>query len=383
MRYPIDYRDYIGGQAPVGLAYAEDAYEFPKTIYVNRNLATTAAVVWNFPAAKEPFNFSAKLPAPQHSVFSDKELNDSYCDAVLVLKDQEVLFEHYSEGMDASSHHTLMSAGKSLSSAIWHKPIMANLNQPLGLFLPPLKNPAIASIRLRQLLDMRSPIQWSEDLSPDNRLMLQLSEASGWAYQNPENHDLYALVNKLSLAKDDPSQWRYNSVNTELLGLIGAQICGQHPYQAIRDFTQTLGTEVSLSNAANLAGQASFSGSQSMCLRDFAKLGYAMANQGKINGQTLLSQSYIDDVFNAEGNKVQAWQQGEFKKLLPDISFYSHHWYVIDDDIAMAFGMFGQYLLFNRRSRVVVAKFSSYPQAFDSKIIRQDCQQLISLCRNL
>jgi hypothetical protein len=46
---------------------------------------------------------------------------------------------------------------------------------------------------------------------------------------------------------------------------------------------------------------------------------------------------------------------------LKGISHYSNQWYVVDDDIALGIGSYGQHIVFNRNTRVAIAKFSTYP----------------------
>jgi len=47
------------------------------------------------------------------------------------------------------------------------------------------------------------------------------------------------------------------------------------------------------------------------------------------------------------------------------VKHYGNYWYVVDDNIGLTVGSFGQFNIFNRKTGVAIAKFSTYPKNAD------------------
>ena len=102
-------------------------------------------------------------------------------------------------------------------------------------------------------------------------------------------------------------------------------------------------------------------------LRDFARVGLAMVNNGKYNGQQVFSEAWVKDTFalteaeklhgarsdyraDAESGSYDEWLEG-----------YKNYLWVHDSEkrIATYRGVFGQNLYINQDKDLVVATFSS------------------------
>jgi hypothetical protein len=55
---------------------------------------------------------------------------------------------------------------------------------------------------------------------------------------------------------------------------------------------------------------------------------------------------------------------------------------VVDDDIALGIGSYGQYFIFNRKTKVAIAKFSTYPINPDFDMAAKDLPWLIEQARS-
>ena len=80
---------------------------------------------------------------------------------------------------------------------------------------------------------------------------------------------------------------------------------------------------------------------------------------------------------------MAAWKNGPYAELMNDISYYSNQWYVVDDNVAVGIGSYGQYIVFNRETGVAIAKFSTYSTGQDIETTTKDLAWLIDMAQSL
>lgn len=176
--------------------------------------------------------------------------------------------------------------------------------------------------------------------------------------------------------------WHYVSSNTILMGLMGRKMKGVHAYEGLRRFYNDLGLQHISGTIANLHGDYSAEGGQYFTLRDFVKLPFAVASGGTINGKQILSEAYIEDLFTADDAKRAAWKAGSYGDVMESVGHYSNQWYVVDDNIVLGIGSFGQYIVANRTTGVAIAKFSTYPLGQDNEMSPKDVAWLVLQARS-
>jgi CubicO group peptidase (beta-lactamase class C family) len=87
--------------------------------------------------------------------------------AMLLMKNDKILFENYQQGNNQSNHWLSMSMAKSIASTLVgvaiHDGHIEHLDDLLVNYLPELNNGAYADVSVRQLLLMSSGAEWDED----------------------------------------------------------------------------------------------------------------------------------------------------------------------------------------------------------------------------
>ena len=108
-------------------------------------------------------------------------------DGWIVVHHGKLLAEQYYGGMAADTSHLLMSVSKSLIAMVAGALVSngaLNVDAELTTYVPALANSGYAGATVRNLLDMRSGIAFSEDyLNPMAEVRL-LEQAIGWAPAN-------------------------------------------------------------------------------------------------------------------------------------------------------------------------------------------------------
>ena len=105
-------------------------------------------------------------------------------DGWMVVHDGKLVAEQYAGAMEPDTLHLLMSVSKSivgiLVGALAGQGVL-NVEEPVTTYVPELEHSGYRGATVRQLLDMRSGIAFSEDyLDPDAEVRV-LEQAIGWA----------------------------------------------------------------------------------------------------------------------------------------------------------------------------------------------------------
>jgi CubicO group peptidase (beta-lactamase class C family) len=358
--YHTQYADQMGTEAPVARNLTEaNSTAAGGAVYANRNGSEFATVAYNWAPSSTPFSFFEGGVTPMSS--EDRaHLETTNTDGYIVVRDGVIIREYYAQGMHPTTKHAVHSTGKSWTSAIWHDALLPVMDKTVGELMPELAQSVYGDQTVRNVVDMRAPVFWYEDYAdPESPVVLSFA-AVGLEYKNDE-YETVAFTNTLKRnPKLEDGDWYYVSNNTNLMGLLGPRLAGVSAYEGTRQFLDALGMEYISGSAANLHGQYDAGGGQYMTLRDMVKLPYAMANGGKVEDRQVLSEAYINDVFSADDAKRAAWANGPYAGPMPDIQFYSNQWYIVDENIAVGIGSYGQYLAFNRETGVAIAKMSTY-----------------------
>lgn len=358
--YHTQYGDQMSTEAPAArnLTEANSTAE-GGAVYANRNASEFATVAYNWTPSTTPFSFFRGAVAPL-SPEAGAHLEATNTDGYIVVKDGVIIHEYYAQGMHPTTKHSIHSTGKSWTSAIWHAALLPVMDKTVGELIPELGDSVYGDQTVRRVVDMRSPVFWYEDYADQESPVVLSFAAVGLEYKNDE-YETVAFTKTLKRnPKLEDGDWYYVSGNTNVMGLLGPRVAGVSAYEGTRQFLEAIGMEHISGSAANLHGQYDAGGGQYMTLRDMVKLPWAMANGGKVDDRQVLSEAYIADVFSADEAKRAAWANGPYAKHMPEFQFYSNQWYVVDENIAVGIGSYGQYLAFNRATGVAIAKMSTY-----------------------
>ncbi|HWT51205.1 MAG TPA: serine hydrolase, partial [Caulobacter sp.] len=132
-------------------------------------LFTTRAVahagpVWRLPRADAPLDFTYSFDGKQRT--PEEFLDRTYTNALLVMKDGKIVSEIYRNNSDESSRFIAWSMTKSITSLLVgcaladHR--IASLDDDITTYLPELKGGGYEGVTIRQILQMRSGVDYEE-----------------------------------------------------------------------------------------------------------------------------------------------------------------------------------------------------------------------------
>lgn len=207
--------------------------------------------------------------------------------AFMIIKNDSIYYEWYSEDYSETSKTNSFSMAKSITSALLGKAIMQghikNLDQPVSDFYPEFKG---SSTTVGDLSSMASGLDWVEHYT---------SPFSITARANYDD-DLAETILNLKVVDEPGKEFEYLSGSTQLLGMVIQKATGKPLASYLSEsFWQPLGASNDalwqLDDADNRLAKAFCCISSNA--RDFSRFGKLYKDYGKWNGQQLLDSSFV------------------------------------------------------------------------------------------
>jgi CubicO group peptidase (beta-lactamase class C family) len=271
------------------------------------------------------------------------ESNDTT--SLIVVHDDAVVYEEYFNGYNKDSINTSFSTVKSIDSLLVGMAIDDGLieseTQPIIEFIPEFKGTEFADITIKDLLLMRSKIKyWEGGLwFGDNAK----------TYYYPDLRDL--ALHHMHIDENYNGQFLYNNYHPLLLGIILERCTGMSVSEY---FQEKIWDKIGAENDASWSLDSEKSRFEKMESGlnfksvDFAKIGCMLLHRGKWNGQTCISEDWLDRSIVAAEPLDQS-----------DIG-YQYMWYSFANEKGgydyFAHGNHGQYLYISPENNTVIVR---------------------------
>jgi len=210
--------------------------------------------------------------------------------ALLVVRDGRILGEAYAPGIGVTTPLLGWSMGKTVTAILLGRlQALGKLSvAERGLF-PDWSGDERKNISLENLLQMSSGLLFGEEVAPG-------SDYSRMVFMSPSAAD----VSMASLLEYMPGTFfAYSSGSTELLARLAYERVGGTAQAQVDFFTEEISAPMAL-EATTMEPDPSgvFIGSSFVyaSARDWARFGYLLINHGRINGQRLLSEDWMEHV---------------------------------------------------------------------------------------
>lgn len=280
-------------------------------------------------------------------------IKENHIAGVIVLKNNNIIMEHYSEGLNKETLWTSFSMAKSVSSMLLGVALkdgaIEGLDDPLQKYIPELKGYDYGKVTVRQLLTMTSGIAWNEDYEDANSDVAQMYQSP---CENSESHIL-TYMKSLKFEYKPGTHWNYSTGETDLVGILIQKATGKSLADYLSEkIWKPWGMEHCAYWLADECSNLNIGGSGlSSSLRDYARLGTLMLNKGKIENEQILSEDWEKD---ATSLLQQTNDQG---------GGYGYLWWRFNDGSYAAVGIFGQMLYIDPSKDLVIAQIAAWPKA--------------------
>jgi CubicO group peptidase (beta-lactamase class C family) len=281
----------------------------------------------------------------------------------------QALVERYPDQMAPATLHLLMSVSKSVVGITLGALVAQGVIATEALvsdYVPELYESGYAGATVRNLLDMRSGIHFSEDYLDPMAEVRVLEQSFGWAPRRSPDvpATLRGFLRGLRQERPHGGAFDYRSCETDVLGWVIEAATGRRFAEVAAELVWSrIGAEFDANIGIDAEGSAMFDGGMSATLGDLARFGMMILRDGtSLTGAQVVPQWWIDDSFIGGYDSVQAFADSPGDNRMPG-GFYRNQFWIPDArrPVLLCLGIHGQMIYVNREARVVAAKLSSWP----------------------
>ena len=302
-----------------------------------------------------------------------ESLAANYTDGMLIMHKGKIVYEKYRGCMTQYSKHAAMSMTKSVTGLVAEILVAQGKLDDTAMvasIIPELKGSAFGDATVRQVMDMTTSLDYSENYAdPNADIWIYAAAANPLPkpadYKGPVGY--FEYLQTVKKAGEHGTAFGYKTVNSDALGWIISRVSGKKfNVLASELLWSPLGMELSADITVDGLGIPFAGGGLSASMRDLARLGLAVANDGVVNGEQVIPKAAIDSI--RKGGDKQAFAKGGFKSM-PNGSYRSMWWHFHNDNGAYAArGVHGQTVYIDPTADMIIVRLASHPIAANGSI---------------
>lgn len=345
--------------------YRAQMFDPPLRMLANRTLAE----MFNIAEVKAG---DTVLPLAAHTVPLDftYEFNDARrpaqdvitrtaTDALLIIKRGQIVYEGYFNQSSETTRFNSYSAAKSINAIMVGLALkegkIGALTDPLTRYIPELRGSGYDGTTIRDLLEMRSGVDWTDNFFTPGNLAYD-AHVSSWVQEKARYTDTAVLARPLHRPG---TVFNYNSMDAALVGLVVERATGMPVSRYLSErLWQPGGMEADgfyVIDGPPGTGREFTAGGFNARLRDYGRIGLLMLAEGRLNGRQLLSPDYVRDL----RRNVVGDAEGDLG--------YGYFWWTHKGTQAFtALGGEGQYIYVDPEHDTVIVKLSHGPVGPDA-----------------
>ena len=279
-----------------------------------------------------PFDRGPAFALPQTFEFGGTTLNTreflTYVETtgLLILRNDQLVFEDYWLGNDGSTQSVSWSVAKSFVSALMGIAIaegaIHSVEDPVTRYAPELTGSSYDGVRLKDVLQMSSGTRWNEDYSDVN------SDVARMYAQAPEpGFDMtVSYVRKLPREAPPGRKWVYKTSETNLVGVLVAEATKKPLAQYLSEkIWRAYGMERDAAWMIDDVGHEQGGCCLAVTLRDFGRFGQFILDGARVGGKPIVADTWLAEATRAQvstgagsGYGYQWWTRDNGTFEVPD-----------------------------------------------------------------
>ena len=325
------------------------------TLFTTRTVGH-AGSPWQLPRADHALDFTYSYKGKDYT--PDQFLDRTYTNALLVMKDGKIVSETYRNNSNEHTRFMGWSMTKSITSILLGCALaegrIKSLDDHIDIYLPELKGGGYEGATIRQVMQMRSGVDYEErydfahpGTAARNHILSLVKNVARFA-------DAARTIKRIH----QPGEvFQYKTLDTAVLGWLLERVGGGSTIAAYaaKHLWEPIGAEADgffIMDGPPGVGREFNGAGFNATLRDWARVGQMMLENGRANGNQIVSPEWV-----AQSTRPIASAQAQPMG-------YGLQWWTFGNDGAYsAIGLQGQYVFVDPRSRTVVVKLSYFPPA--------------------
>ncbi len=270
---------------------------------------------------------------------------------LIVVQDGKIRLERYALGHSKSALWSSLSVAKSVTSTLVGAAIadgyIKSVDDYVTDYSPDLTGSAYDSVTIRHLLTMTSGVRWIENYTDPNSDIAKFETDP----IEPGMNATVSYMRRLPSDAEPGKKWVYSTGETHLLG----DVVSAATHQTLSHYLSSkiwvpYGMQQKATWRLDRTGQEMAGCCLQMTLRDFARFGQFVLEDGRINGKSIVPDGWFK---SATSIQVPLWPGGG----------YGYGWWIFGGSSFKALGIHGQMIHVDPARHLVVAINSAWPEA--------------------
>lgn len=324
-----------------------------------------------------------------HATLNDV-LADTYTDAAIILHQDEVVLERYGRRNGPDTLHLLMSVSKSVVGCIAGILVEQGHLDPdrrANDYVPEIGRSGYDGARVRDILDMRTGVKFSEDYTDRQSDVRRMGRHAGLQHGREDPTDgTYAYLTQLRSERAHGGPFRYRSSDANMLGWICERAAGIRMAELSSSLLWApMGAEYAANVTCDAAGTAVHDGGISASVRDLARFGQLLLDDGNRDGQQVVPATWLRQLRGVDQDIRDAFAASGHEAVLPGGWYRNQFWMVPGPSgiVQLAIGIHGQMILVDDQTRTVAAKLSTWPKPQNSTYLIDTIRAFCAAGRHL
>ena len=326
-----------------------------KGIFPTRIVAKSTQA-YNFPYANSKLSIPDAFTLNDSVITTQAYLDHTLTDALLVIQNDSIIHEYYSNGFQDTDKHISFSMSKSVISALFGIAVqegqIKSIHQTVTDYLPEFEGTGYDGVKIKDVLQMSSGVKFNEDYSDFNSDINVLGRY--FALGRP----MRKFATSLEREHEPGTFNHYVSVDTQVLGMILTKATGMSISEYMsKKLWEPIGAEADAYWIIDNEGMEFAIGGLNCTAKDYAKIGQLFLDNGNWQGNQLISSDW-----------VQASITPDAPHLMPGIrdnairkEGYGYQWWIpmggVDEFNAQ--GIYTQFIYIDPDKDMVIVKLSS------------------------
>ena len=297
----------------------------------------------------------------------DDYFKRNFVTGFLVLHNDQIVVERYFHEADQNSKFVSQSLSKSIVSiligAAVEEGAIKSVEDPVTKYLPYLSESGYRNVTVKNLLQMSSGVNYSEDYRDpkSGAALIGAALLTG----NPTFKNYAQSIQPT--ATPPGTKFEYQSVNTQVLGLLLEKVTGKRLNEYAQEkLWSRIGAQSDAffyesKNQPDTCAFACFNAT----VRDYARVGLMMLQGGTLGEKRIVSKAWVHNSTTPDAPYLKPKPGG------PEGGYgYAYQWWVPagNDGVFMAQGIYGQCIYVDPARRVVIVQTSAWPEPVSSSL---------------
>ena len=321
-----------------GQLFAHDTiYNNPNSVFLFAEQPTNERILDTM-----RFNFNNYGKPIKNKTFAEYTCRDGGASVFLIIQNDTIIYEHYNGWLNKSDNVNIFSVSKSITALLCGIAVkegkIHSIDDYVTDYIPELctADKHFKRLKIRHLLNMQAGLKFKENYSNPFCSMALLYFG----------HNALKRIKKLKFKDEPGTKYEYNSMTTAILSYVLERATGvKYADYLSEKLWKPLGMEMqaTVTLDSKKHRNAKSYGGINTNVRDLAKIGRLVLNQGNWNGKQIVDSAWIAQMY------VPAMKEDKDK--------YSLGWYNFSKSKAIcAIGLFGQTIFVYPKYNVVAVR---------------------------